>query len=385
MPTPTIAFVSNTSWGIFRFRHQLIRSLVREGFHITVIAPEDQHTDLIKNIGGVAFLPLKKLKATSLSILDDFAFYREIKKIYSALRPSLVFHYTIKPNIYGTLAASALGIPVISVITGLGYAFMNRTPVKIAAGFLYRLALARSRETWFLNQDDKDYFVSRNLVPAGKTSILHGEGIDTDYYSTASRFTGDLSPPSNPGTPGPIFLLMARLIREKGIMEYVEAARRIRAVNPGAEFRILGRLNEKSPSAISSDQLHDWQQENIIWYMGSAEDVRPHIAEADCIVLPSWREGLPLSILEAGAMGKPVITTNTAGCWDVITDGINGFLCEPRNAESLGHAISRFLGMSLNERMAMGEAARKNVEDHFGMENIIRFYKNKIHRYIREC
>ena len=384
MPTPTIAFVSNTSWGIFRFRHQLIRSLVREGFHITVIAPEDQHTDQIKNIDGVAFLPLKKLKATSLSILDDAAFYREIKNIYADLRPSLVFHYTIKPNIYGNLAASALDIPAISVITGLGYAFMNRSPVKIAAGFLYRLALSKSRETWFLNPDDRDYFVSRKLVPAGKTSILHGEGIDTNYYSTASKDT-DKQSSSKPGSPGPVFLLMARLIREKGIMEYVDAARRIRVENPHAEFRILGRLNEKSPSAISKDQLHDWEQESIIRYLGSAEDVRPYIAEADCIVLPSWREGLPLSILEAGAMGKPVITTNTAGCRDVVTDGLNGFLCAPRDAASLEHAICRFIGLTVNQRMVMGEAARKNVVDHFGMENIIRFYKNKIHHYIREC
>lgn len=375
MPTPTIAFVSNTSWGIFRFRHQLIRSLVEEGFRVLVIAPEDSNTNHLKNIRGVEFLPLHNLRATGLSIVDDLAFYREIKKIYFAQKPSLIFHYTIKPNIYGTLAAARSGIPSISVITGLGYAFMKRSPVKWAAGFLYRMALAKSRETWFLNQDDRNYFVSRKLVPQDQTHILPGEGIDLNYYA----------PQQKPASGNLVFLLMARLIREKGILEYVEAARQIRAVYPETEFRLMGLLNEDSPSAITRGQLEDWKKEGIIRYMGSVEDVRPFISAADCIVLPSWREGLPLSILEAGAMGKPVITTDTAGCRDVIINGFNGILCEPKSSSGLAEAIKKFISMPLPQKQAMGEAARKHVEKHFGIENIIRFYKNKIDHYIREC
>ncbi|RQM71776.1 glycosyltransferase family 1 protein, partial [Aeromonas jandaei] len=293
---------------------------------------------------------------------------------YSCIKPDVVVHYTIKPNIYGSLAAKMAGIPSIAVTTGLGYTFVNDNIVAKIARILYKIAFRFPDEVWFLNDDDRQIFLIKNLVASEKAVLLHGEGVDLEYFKPQIREFSD----------GKIrFLLIARMLWDKGIGEFVEAARLIRDRYPNAIFQLLGECNVANPSAINRQQISLWEAEGIIEYLGTTSDVRPIIAQADCLVLPSfYREGIPRTLMEAAAMAKPLVTTDNVGCRDVVIDRETGLLCRVKDHISLAECFDMFINMSVGQRELMGQAGRAFMAQVFDERLVIEQYLGTLKKYV---
>lgn len=357
-----VLFCCNSVFGVVNFRSGIIRSLVQRGYRVVVVAPRDDHVEKLQSLG--AEYVEWHLVARGTRLASEIGAIRRLRSTYRKVRPDLAFHFTIKPVIYGALAARSLRIPFVSVLTGLGYAFINVNWISRAATALYRLTLRWSREVWFLNVDDCEALKSRGLLTGVPIRMLPGEGIDTSVFHPTGR----------PTSTQPRFLLVARLLRDKGILEFVEAARLLRRRGTTAQFCLLGSVDADNPTAISRQEVDAWHAEGIVTYLGVAHDVRPYIAAADCIVLPSYREGLPRSLLEASAMGKPVIATDVPGCKQAVIDGATGLLCRPRDASHLAETMQRLLDMPQDERERMGCSGRNFVVEHFDEHLVVRHY-----------
>jgi glycosyltransferase involved in cell wall biosynthesis len=362
-----ITLVCNTAWAIYTYRQGLIRELVLRGVEVTVLAPRDRTFELLGAMGcNCIDLPVASKGTDPRHDLRTlWALYRR----YRAIRPHIVFHYTIKPNIYGSIAAKLAGVDSVAVTTGLGYVFIQQSRAAQVAKKLYRFAFRFPREVWFLNRDDQAAFVDQKLlVHPERARLLHGEGVDLEQFA----FT--------PLTDKPHFdfVLIGRLLWDKGVAEYVEAARRLRARYPHARFRLLGPVGVDNPSAISRAEVAAWEQEGVIEYLGEAHDVRPFIAASDCVVLPSYREGVPRTLMEASAMGRPIVATDVPGCREVVAEGVNGLLCEVRNADSLAERLAQMLDMSGEARRAMGERGRQKVAAEFDERVVIEKYKDLV-------
>jgi glycosyltransferase involved in cell wall biosynthesis len=402
-PRKSIAFVANTSWSIYKFRLYLIKKLIERGFAIYVLAPRDEYSDQFSDLPGLTFIELTKFRSKRISLFGDLQLYRELLGHYRQLRPGFIFHYTIKANIFGSLAASRIKCISISVITGLGYTFSGKPLLQTAAKFLYRLALKRNTATWFLNSDDQDIFTREGLVRKEKTFLLPGEGVDAEAFYPSpyepknpqepSPYPPDhakdpsesknphetkTDPPSESPKSPVTFLLIARVIKHKGIYEYIEAIKLLQARGLNARFQLLGFFDDGNPVAISRQQIEKWVSQNRISYLGHADDVRPFIAAADCIVLPSYREGMPLSLLEGASMCKALIAADTAGCREVIADGVNGFLCRSKDVADLAEKMEKYYHLPAADKRQMGIAGRDRVLARFTKEIITGIYLDKL-------
>ena len=359
----TILLSANSSWNIAHFRSGLIRGLKGDGYRIAVAAPEDEHSDLVRALGA-DFLPIP-IASAGTSMIEDARLFLRYCEIMREVRPQAFLGFTAKPNIYGSLAARMSGVRIINNITGLGTVFIKRsilTPIVMA---LYRLALRGSSTVFFQNRDDLELFVAKGLVRKGKTELVPGDGVDLDRFS----------PARSAQKPGPFrFLLIARLLWDKGVGEFVEAARIVRQHHPDVMFQLLGPSEVENRTAIPAATLQEWADEGIVELLGEIDDVRPAIAASDCVVLPSYREGLPRTLLEGSAMGKPLVATDVPGCRDVVLDGETGFLCEVRSAESLAKAMRRMLELPPKQRLEMGRRGRSNVELNFGEPLVVAKY-----------
>jgi len=371
-PSQRIVFVANTSWSIYKFRLYVIRKLVEKGFDVYVLAPRDPYTDRFEKLPGLTYIPLSHFNARSISPVEDLRLYRELLSHYRALRPDLIFHFTIKANIFGSLAAAKAGVPAISVITGLGYAFAAKGWLQSVAGVLYRRALRQTKEVWFLNEDDRRVFISRRLVPESKTFILPGEGVDTDTFFPA---------PYPPEKKDVTFLLVARVIRHKGIYEFAAAADQLIRQGLPIRCQLLGISDANNPVAIPMEEVAGWEQNKILTYLGYTDDVPPFIEQADCIVLPSWREGLPLSLLEGASMAKALIAADTPGCRSVVDDGKNGFLCREKDGPDLARKMTAYYRLGASDKRQMGLNGREKVLREFTCERIFGIYLQKICTY----
>ncbi|SAL84778.1 glycosyl transferase [Caballeronia choica] len=362
-----IALVCNTAWAIYTYRRGLLRMLTERGAEVTVIAPRDRTFEPLVAMGcRCVELPVAS-KGTDPR--EDLKTLVALCREYRATRPHVVFHYTIKPNIYGSIAAWLARVPSIAVTTGLGYVFIQKSRTAMIAKRLYRFAFRFPREVWFLNRDDRAAFAEQNLLAhPERAQLLHGEGVDLDEYAFAPL----------PQRERFVFILIGRLLWDKGVAEYVEAARRLRAKYPHARFQLLGPVGVDNPSAISRTEVDAWQRDNVIEYLGEAHDVRPHIANADCVVLPSYREGVPRTLMEASAMGRPVVATDVPGCREVVEDGVTGFLCEAKNADSLAGTLERMLTLGEAQRAAMGVKGREKVAREFDEKVVVERYKGTI-------
>lgn len=339
----------NNSWNVLNFRAGLVRRLHEAGFDVGVISPADAHAGQLAAL-GVVHIPAA-IDSKGLSPVRDLQLLYRYVRILRHHRPAAFLSWTIKPNVYGSIAAHLLGIPVINNVSGLGTAFIRRGPLTALVSLLYRLAFARSATVFFQNPDDRALFFSKRLVAVKRTAILPGSGIDTQRFAPVAEARA-------PGYPF-TFLLIARLLRDKGAGEYVEAARRLRAARSDVRFQILGAVGAANRTAIGRPELDGWVGEGVIEHLGEADDVRPFIAAADCVVLPSYREGMPRALLEGAAMAKPVIATRVPGCVEIARDGENALLCEPRDAGSLVEAMTQMLDLSDNARRALGAAGRR--------------------------
>jgi len=367
----TVAVVINTSWNIFNFRLGLLHALQEKGYRIVCIAPRDDYSEKLEGL-GFEYREIR-INNKGTNPIEDIRLVGDFYGLFKALRPDVLLHYTIKPNIYGSMAAGLLGIPVISNISGLGTVFLNDSLSSKIAKLLYRAALRVPKRVFFQNAQDRDLFVHSKLVKAKKAGLLPGSGINTETFK----------PKTAPGkAKGRLrFLFIARLVRDKGLYEYVEAARKIKKLFPEVECAILGAYYPGNPTAISEAEMREWEAEGIVTYLGTSDDVASVIAEADCVVLPSYREGLSRVLLEAAAMAKPIVTTDVPGCREVVDDGINGYLCRVKDAVSLAERMERIIGLGEEQRREMGAKGREKVVAEFDERIVIDRYKEAIREF----
>jgi len=354
----------NTAWNLYNFRAGLIRALVEEGYEVVAVAPTDEYAARLPEL-GCRFVPLEMDNRGTHPGRDLLLLLRFLL-LFRKEQPNVYLGYTVKPNIYGSLAAHALGIPVINNIAGLGSVFIKNSWLTRLVRWLYRVALSRSRCVFFQNNDDLDLFVKAGLVAPDKVARLPGSGIDLRAFQPM--------PAVSLNNRSLRFLLVSRMLWDKGVLEYVNAARIVGQIYPDVEFNLLGFLDVQNPTAISSEQMAAWVKEGVICYLGATDDVKPYLAEADCVVLPSYREGTPRSLLEAVAMGKPIITTDAIGCRDVVDDGVNGFLCLPKNTDDLAEKMEKMILLEPQRRSEMGKMGRQKVEREFDEKIVIERY-----------
>jgi len=362
-----IAIIGSQAFALWNFRGPLIQEMVERNLEVYALAP-DYDNETREKVRKLGAKPVQyRLSRTGLNPFRDALNFLGLTLTLRRIRPDVTFSYTIKPVIYGTLAAWIVGVPRrFAMIEGLGYAFtapgereeMKRRVVRTIAQFLYKLALRRATKVFFLNPDDLNEFVQKRLVFIRRRVFLLGPiGVDLRAFTPAP-------PVSEPIT----FLLAARLLREKGVLEFVEAARRIKAKYSNTRFIVLGGL-DTNPGAISGKEVEGWVKEGLIEWPGHVADVRPYLAQASVFVLPSYREGVPRSIQEAMAMARPIITTDAPGCRETVIQGVNGFLVPVRNVDALVSAMERFINEpELIERM--GKESRRIAEERFDVHQI---------------
>lgn len=360
---PLLMVCANQAWNLVNFRGDLIAALVGAGCRVVAAAPPDPVMQARLADLGAEFEPLP-IDAKGLAPHRDLATFLAIRNAIGRLRPDAWLSWTIKPNIYGALASRSLGIVAIPNVSGLGTAFIRRNLLTRAVKFLYRTGFRTAPVVFFQNTDDRDEFVGGGLVAAQQARLLPGSGIDTRRFAPA--------PGARPGRG--TFLMLSRVLADKGVREFVAAARQVRSTWPDARFILLGEVGAANRTAIARHEVESWQGEGVIEHLDPVEDVRPHIAEADFVVLPSYREGLSRVLVEAGALGRPAIATDVPGCRDIVTDGFNGFLCQPRDPASLAQAMERAMQIDDETWEAMSRAARQRVVSNFSSQRVIDLY-----------
>lgn len=365
-----VVIALNAAWNLVNFRSGLIRALIDAGYDVVAVAPPDEYVVRLTEL-GCRYVPLQMDNKGTHPVRDTLLFWRFLKLLREE-RPACFLGYTVKPNIYGSLAAQSLGIPVVNNVAGLGTAFMTKGWLNWLVSGLYRFAFSRSSRVFFQNDHDLKLFVNRRLVRADRAARLPGSGVDLERFQVQSLQQREQT----------VFLLIARLLWDKGVGEYVGAARLIRRRHHAVRFQLLGFLGAQNRTAIPEATVREWVKEGVIEYLGSADDVRPYIAAADCVVLPSYREGAPRSLLEAAAMGRPIIATDVVGCGDVVADGVTGYLCRPYDVDSLVEQVDRFLSLSNESRRMMGLQGRRKMETEFDERLVIERYLSIVRQVV---
>ena len=359
-----IVIISHYSPSLINFRGDLIRAMVELGHKVICLGPEAGFEQPLQELGAdYRQIPLHR---TGLNPLKDVKTLFSLRKVLKEIKPDIVFSYTVKPIVYGSIAAHMAGVRrMYALISGLGYVFIGQTfkqrlLTQIVA-FLYRRGLKYNQVVFFQNPDDLHLFVSKSIVPkTAKPVLVNGSGVNIEKFAFAP-------PKLSPVT----FLLIARLIKDKGILEYVESARLLKQKYPDARFQLLGPL-DINPAAITQEQLERWSKEGIIEYLGKTNDVRPYIADASVFVLPSfYREGTPRSVLEAMSMGRPIITTDAPGCRETVIDGRNGFLVSVKDVDALKSAMEKFI-QEPDLISQMGKQSRIIAEEKYDVRKVNR-------------
>ncbi len=370
-----IAIVANTAWYLYNFRLNLARALRTHGHELVFISPADPYAAKLQEAGFAhRHWPLS---GTGTNPLSEIRSVVALRRQFHAEKLDAVLSYTPKGNIYSGAALFGRPSVLLPNISGLGAVFSAGGPLAALVRGLYRLVISRrAAHVFFQNEDDMAQFIAAGIIEPGRAERLMGSGVDLQRFALRplpSATRGDVT-----------FLLVARLIPEKGIPEYVEAARALRAQGSRARFQLLGAADEGR--GLSLAQIRAWQDEGLVDYLGKSDDVPAVMAQADCLVLPSYyREGVPRSLIEGAAMGRPVITTDTPGCRDVVDPGVTGWLCQPRSAESLRQAMQEFLDMPVARREAMGAQARERAVRLFDESAIIDRYTSALRHHARDA
>jgi glycosyltransferase involved in cell wall biosynthesis len=361
-----VAISINTSWNIYNFRLGLVKALLEADHEVIAIAPLDNYTDYLKDIGcSIVSLDVDN---TGSNPVKDIKLYWAYYNIYKKVNPDIILHFTIKPNIYGTLAARRLNIPVINNVSGLGTVFLNANITSFIAKQLYRLAFRKAELIFFQNEIDKQDFLKHVMISDDRVDLLPGSGINLNEFVPLKKESNSTFN----------FLMVSRILIDKGIYEYVEAARILKDQLKNVSFQLLGKLDENHKRGIPAKELKSWQEDGIIEYLGSTDTVEDVIKNADCVVLPSYREGTPRTLLEGAAMGKPLIATNVPGCNHVVMDGVNGFLCKVKNSESLANAMQKMYALDGKKRESFGKSSRSMVEEIFDEHIVVQKYMHSI-------
>ena len=361
----------NSAWNLLNFRANLIKALVADGHTVVLAAPADEHVASLMALGA-RFIDLP-MRTHSVNPLADLILVGRFVRLLKRERPDVLLGYTVKPNVYGSLAALTMGIPVVNNITGLGTVLIRGGLLANVLQNLYRFALARSRRIFFQNPEDLQLFLNLGLVRQKQAGLLPGSGVDLKLFKPAP-LPCLMQKALQDTNKRFVFLLVARLLKDKGIQEYAEAAKIVKSQYPMVEFALLGSKDLQNPNSVPEYQLKTWQQQGLINYWGVSNDMCDSLGNADCVVLPSYREGTPRSLLEAAAMARPLIATDVPGCREVVKHGYNGLLCLPYNAQDLAKQMETLIKLSDCKLEQMGLASRKLVEEKFDEEIVINLY-----------
>lgn len=361
-----IAIVLNTSWNIYNFRLNFIKSLLQHGYEVHTIAPHDGYTKFLVEAGCIHHDV--KMDSRGVNPIKDAALLIELWSIYRKVKPDTILHYTIKPNIYGTLAASFLKIPTINNVCGLGTVFLRKGVAYTIAKLLYKVAFRFPKRVFFQNQDDLNLFLDKKLISSHIVDLVPGSGIDlTRFQPTEFKRNNTFT-----------FLLISRLITDKGVLEYIDAVRKLRGKGVNAKFQILGAKDPKHKRGIPVSVIESWIKTETVEYLGTTDDVRQFIQAADCVVLPSYREGTPRTLLEAAGSAKPIVATDVPGCHHVVQDQFNGLLCEMKNADDLALKMEQMASLSDLRLKELGANGRKKIEREFDEKIVIDRYLSAI-------
>lgn len=359
-----IALIENHELGVYSIRHELVVELSKR-YEITVLTEVD---DSFKNgdlEGIVKFVDVGK------SVLNPLSAVKYNSKLHTALKelkPDVCLTFTIRPAIYGNIVTRKLNIPTISTITGTGPLFESNSISYVVARQLYKRVLKKTKFVFFPNFDDLEAFVERKYIKREQAKRVPGSGVNYD------KFTPQATTRSNDGKF--IFLYISRLVKDKGVMEFVEAASLLKENYPNAEFHIIGPLwggNTKSLT-VTAEELSEWIEKKWIVYHDKQKDVKPFMADADCVVMPSYREGMSNVLLEAASMARPLIATNVTGCRDIVDDGVNGFLCKVRDGKDLAEKMKKMMNLSAAEREKMGAKGREKMIREFDKKIVVKTY-----------
>jgi len=364
--TRRIVFSSNTAFSLYNFRLPLMRALKEKGYEVIAVSPEDEkYSELLKK--EFSFFAVKNLDRKGTNPIKDLKLFFEYFLLFRKLKPDLVINFTIKPNIYGSISAGLLGIPSISVITGLGYVFIRESWLTKLVKLLYWLAFRFNRAVVFQNSEDMK---TLEKLCERRCLLIESSGVDLKHLDPTlckeakkDEFT---------------FLFVGRLLTDKGIHELIKAYEKLKKEKSKVKLIIIGSPDEGNPNSVSKGELEKWMKEGLIEWHGFQEDVRPFYCIADCVVLPSYREGVPRVLLEAMAMERPIITTDAPGCKNVCVDGVNGFLVKPKDVESLYLAMKKMVELGDEKLREFGKAGRRLAEEKYNVEKIVGEYINLI-------
>ena len=359
-----IALIENHELGVYSIRHELVVELSKR-YEITVLTEVD---DSFKNgdlEGIVKFVDVGK------SVLNPLSAVKYNSKLHSALKelkPDVCLTFTIRPAIYGNIVTRKLNIPKISTITGTGPLFESNSISYVVARQLYKRVLKKTKFVFFPNYDDLNAFIERKYIKKEQAKRVPGSGVNFDKFTPL---------PSTRTDDGKfIFLYISRLVKDKGVIEFVESASLLKDNYSNAEFHIIGPLwgGNKKSLTVTAEELSGWIEKKWIVYHDKQKDVRPFMADADCVVMPSYREGMSNVLLEAASMARPLIATNVTGCRDIVEDGVNGFLCNVRDGKDLAEKMKKMINLSAAEREKMGAKGREKMISEFDKKIVVKTY-----------
>lgn len=365
---PKVLICSNYAWTVFNFRLPLIKKMKALGYKVVVITQFDGYEEKIKKDVD-QILPLFISRKGVNPFIDTITFLHLVITFFR-IKPHYILLFTIKPVIYGTLAAKFFGIKSIVMITGLGTSFIINNWITSLVKLMYKFSLKSAHIVFFQNSDDKDLFLENKLINPKVCKMIPGSGIDTSKF----RY---IAPKNNKKVT---FLLIARMLWDKGVGEYVKAARIIKLKYPNTIFQLLGPLGVQNRTAISEEKMNRWEKEGYIEYLGATDDVMVFIKRACCVVLPSYREGISRVLLEAASIGRPIIASDVPGCREVVNNKINGFLCVSRDYQDLAQKIEAMINLSYENRKTMGIKGREKIKQEFSQEIVNRLFLEAINK-----
>lgn len=366
----TIILTANSSWYLYNFRGSSIKRLLSKDYKVICISPHDHYTSSLQSM-GCNWHEIRMNSKTKNPFIDLRLTY-DLFRAYKHYKPMVIFHFTIKPNIYGTWAATLLGIPSINNISGLGTAFLQSGLLNFFVRFLYKISQSFAHLIFCQNDEDYELLVNKNLVPKNKLYKLPGSGVDIKRFNPTLK-------EHHPKNKIFTFLYVGRMLEDKGLLELVEAVSKMNSSGQICNLILCGFAQNDNHSDIPEPLLEAWSLLPGIFWMGPSDEVEQVMAGVDAVVLPSYREGMPKSILEALAMELPVVATNVPGCNNIVDNNINGFLCEARNSASLERALKKMLFISTEDRQKMGEEGRKKVKKYFDEEIVIQSLLDAVH------
>lgn len=359
---------ANTAFAIYNFRYNLMKILEKKEYKIICLGNKDSASELIKK-NNWKFIN-SNLDRRGTNIFNDLKLFFFYVKIFRKEKPEYILNFTIKPNIYGTLAAKLVGIPVINNITGLGDIFDKNNLTSRIVKLLYRISFKYPKKVFFQNDDDLKVFLDNKLIDKKICDRLPGSGVDIEKFIPQKLEKKDNKIR---------FLFLGRISVKKGVRIINEVSKILTPKYPNIEFQLLGKIYTDEEGHISKDELNNWEKESNIRYLGTSKDVRNEIKQADCIIFPSfYREGVPRSLIEAAAMEKPILTTNNVGCRDIVKDNYNGYLAKSNDVESMVEIVEKFLSLTEEKRNILGKNGRKKVIAEFDEKIVINKYLKEI-------